>query len=109
MVPGFTATVKLAASETGGISIVEHTFEPGVLIPPHRHTREDEISCVIFGEVANHHVAELKDLNAREFLILSLLAVAVLAVGLWPAPLTDIMEATVQHLVQQIAASKLPL
>jgi quercetin dioxygenase-like cupin family protein len=51
LVPGFTATVKLAASETGGISIVEHTFDPGVLIPPHRHTREDEISCVIFGEV----------------------------------------------------------
>ena len=39
LVPGFTATVKLAASETGGISIVQHTFEPGVLIPPHRHTR----------------------------------------------------------------------
>jgi quercetin dioxygenase-like cupin family protein len=51
LVPGFTATVKLAASETGGISIVEHTFDPGVLIPPHRHTREDEISCVISGKV----------------------------------------------------------
>jgi quercetin dioxygenase-like cupin family protein len=51
LVPGFTATVKLAASETGGISIVEHTFDPGVLIPPHRHTREDEISCVISGRI----------------------------------------------------------
>jgi quercetin dioxygenase-like cupin family protein len=51
LVPGFTATVKLAASETGGISIVEHTFDPGVLVPPHRHTHEDEISCVIFGEI----------------------------------------------------------
>jgi quercetin dioxygenase-like cupin family protein len=51
LVPGFTATVKLGASETGGISIVEHTFEPGVLIPPHIHTREDEISCVISGEI----------------------------------------------------------
>jgi NADH-quinone oxidoreductase subunit M len=67
------------------------------------------VKRVIFGEVANHHVAELKDLNAREFVILTLLAVAVLAVGLWPAPLTDVMEATVQHLVQQIALSKLPL
>jgi len=67
------------------------------------------VKRVIFGEVANHHVAELKDLNGREFLVLSLLAVAVLAVGLWPAPLTDVMEATVQHLVQQIALSKLPL
>jgi quercetin dioxygenase-like cupin family protein len=51
LVPGFTATVKLAASETGAISIVEHTFDPGILIPPHRHTHEDEISCVIFGEI----------------------------------------------------------
>lgn len=51
LVPGLTATVKLAASETGGISIVEHTFDPGVLVPPHRHTREDEISCVISGEI----------------------------------------------------------
>jgi quercetin dioxygenase-like cupin family protein len=51
LVPGFTATVKLAASETGAISIVEHTFDPGVLIPPHRHTREDEISYVISGEI----------------------------------------------------------
>jgi quercetin dioxygenase-like cupin family protein len=51
LVPGFTATVKLAASDTGGISIVQHTFDPGVLIPPHRHTHEDEISCVIFGKI----------------------------------------------------------
>ena len=51
LVPGFTATVKLAASETGGISIVEHTFDPGILIPPHRHTHEDEISYVISGEI----------------------------------------------------------
>jgi quercetin dioxygenase-like cupin family protein len=51
LVPGLTATVKLAASETGVISIVEHTFDPGVLVPPHRHTREDEISCVISGQI----------------------------------------------------------
>ena len=67
------------------------------------------VKRVIFGEVANHHVAELQDLNFREFTILGLLAVAVLAVGLWPAPLLEVMQATVQHLVQQIAASKLPL
>src|SRR4029434_7065361 len=51
LVPGFTATVKLAASDTGAISIVEHTFDPGVLIPPHIHSREDEISCVLSGEI----------------------------------------------------------
>ena len=67
------------------------------------------VKRVIFGEVANHHVAELQDLNFREFTILGILAVAVLAVGLWPAPLLEVMQATVQHLVQQIAASKLSL
>src|SRR6187399_42380 len=67
------------------------------------------VKRVIFGEVANHHVAELQDLNFREFAILGILAVAVLAVGLWPAPLLEVMQATVQHLVQQIAASKLSL
>jgi NADH-quinone oxidoreductase subunit M len=67
------------------------------------------VKRVIFGEVANHHVAELQDLNVREFIILGMLAVAVLVVGLWPAPLLEVMQATVQHLVQQIAASKLPL
>jgi NADH-quinone oxidoreductase subunit M len=67
------------------------------------------VKRVIFGAVANHHVAELTDINAREFIVLGMLAVAVLAMGLWPAPLLEVTQATVQHLVQQIAASKLPL
>jgi len=67
------------------------------------------VKRVIFGAVANHHVAELTDLNAREFIVLGMLAIAVLVMGLWPAPLLEVTQATVQHLVQQIAASKLPL
>jgi NADH-quinone oxidoreductase subunit M len=67
------------------------------------------VKRTIFGEVANHHVAEMKDLNGREFFNLGLLAVGVLLLGLWPAPLTEVMEASIQHLVQQISASKLPL
>jgi NADH-quinone oxidoreductase subunit M len=67
------------------------------------------VKRVIFGEVANHHVAELKDLNPRELVILGALAIGVLAMGLWPAPITEVLQATTQHLVQQIAASKLPL
>ena len=67
------------------------------------------VKRVIFGEVANHHVAELKDLNFREFIILGALAVGVLVVGVWPAPLLEVMQESVKHLVQQIAASKLPL
>src|SRR4051812_7420384 len=67
------------------------------------------VKRVIFGAVANHHVAELTDLNVREFVVLGMLAIAVLAMGVWPAPLLEVTQATVQHLVQQIAASKLPL
>ncbi len=66
------------------------------------------VKRVIFGEVANEKVAALKDLNNREFFILGTLAVAVLMLGLWPAPLLDVMHATVDHLVQQITTSKLP-
>jgi len=51
LTPGFTASTRLTAAETGSISIVEHTFAPGVLVPPHRHTREDEISYVVAGEI----------------------------------------------------------
>src|SRR4051812_16399774 len=67
------------------------------------------VKRTIFGEVANHHVAEMQDLNGREFFNLGLLALAVLLLGVWPAPLTDVMESSIQHLVQQISASKLPL
>jgi NADH-quinone oxidoreductase subunit M len=67
------------------------------------------VKRVIFGAVANHHVAELTDINTREFIVLGMLAIAVLVMGLWPAPLLEVTQATVQHLVQQIAASKLPL
>jgi NADH-quinone oxidoreductase subunit M len=62
---------------------------------------------VIFGAVANDHVAELSDATPREVLFLALLAVAVLVMGLWPAPFLDVMHASVQHLLQQVAATKL--
>jgi NADH-quinone oxidoreductase subunit M len=65
------------------------------------------VKRVIYGEVANEKVAALKDLNGREFLVLSALAAAVLLVGLWPAPLLDVMRASTQHLAQQLLASKI--
>ena len=67
------------------------------------------VKRVIFGPVANDQVATMKDLNGREFLVLAVLALAVLAVGLWPAPLVQTMEATAQHLLQQLAVSKIPV
>jgi NADH-quinone oxidoreductase subunit M len=65
------------------------------------------IKRVIFGPVANDHVAQLQDLNGREFLILGVLAIAVVGVGIWPAPLLDAMTATTQHLAQQLLVSKI--
>ncbi len=62
---------------------------------------------VIFGGIANSHVAELKDINAREFLILALLAIAVLGMGLYPLPFTEIMHASVNELLKHVAVSKL--
>ena len=65
------------------------------------------VKRVIFGAVANDHVAALKDLNGREFLVLGLLAAGVLLLGLWPAPLLDAMRVTTQHLASQLLASKI--
>jgi len=65
------------------------------------------VKRVIFGKVTNPQVAELKDLNAREALVLGSLAVMVLLLGLWPAPLIDVMHASVGHLLEQAVSSKL--
>ncbi|NDU91049.1 MAG: NADH-quinone oxidoreductase subunit M [Ferrovum sp.] len=61
---------------------------------------------VVFGETANAHVAELKDINGRETLFLAILAILVLAMGLYPKPFTDTMHATVQQLIEQTSVSK---
>jgi len=65
------------------------------------------VKRVVFGPVGNEHVAQLQDLNGREFLVLGVLAIAVLALGLWPAPLLDVMRPTLEQLVQQMMVTKL--
>ena len=65
------------------------------------------VKRVFYGEVANEHVRELTDLNQREFFIMATLAVAVLVLGLWPAPLVEVMQASIQNLLQHVAISKL--
>jgi len=65
------------------------------------------VKRVIYGEVTSQKVAELLDLNTREFIVLGILAVAVLLVGLWPAPLVDMMSVTVRELLEQVGQSKL--
>jgi NADH-quinone oxidoreductase subunit M len=64
------------------------------------------VKRVYFGEVANHHVAELKDLDRREFAMLGVLAAAVLAMGIYPKPFTDVMHASVAQLLRHTTISK---
>lgn len=66
------------------------------------------VKRVIFGKVGNKHVAELKDLNAREFLMLGVLAIAVIVMGLYPAPVTDAIQTSVSDLLKHVAISKIP-
>jgi NADH-quinone oxidoreductase subunit M len=62
---------------------------------------------VIFGAVANDHVAALTDLDPREKLTLGLLAIAVLAMGVYPLPFTEVMHASVNELLRHVSLSKL--
>jgi NADH-quinone oxidoreductase subunit M len=62
---------------------------------------------VVFGEIANDEVRRLKDVDAREFCMLVALAIAVLAMGLWPKPFTDVSEASVRALLDHVAISKI--
>jgi NADH-quinone oxidoreductase subunit M len=65
------------------------------------------IKRVYFGDVTNDHVRELSDINAREFLMLAVLAVATLAMGLYPKPFTDVMHVSVTELIRHVSVSKL--
>ena len=62
---------------------------------------------VIFGDVVNENVAALRDISPRETLFLALLAASVLLLGLWPAPLFELMETTLNQLAQHISQSKI--
>jgi NADH-quinone oxidoreductase subunit M len=66
------------------------------------------VKRVYLGPVTNDHVRELEDINSREFLMLTLLAIAVLLMGIYPKPFTDVMDASVVELLKHVAQSKLP-
>jgi len=65
------------------------------------------VKRVVFGPVANERVGALADIGRREFLVLGILAIGVLAIGLWPGPLVEVMHPSVDKLVSQVATSKL--
>jgi NADH-quinone oxidoreductase subunit M len=66
------------------------------------------VKRVIFGDIANDNVRQLEDINRREFVILASLAAVVLLFGLWPAPLVEVMHASVDNLLSHVIVSKLP-
>ena len=65
------------------------------------------VKRVYFGPVANDHVKALSDLNSREFLMMAVLAIAVLWMGVYPKPFTDVMHVSVTELLKHVAQSKL--
>jgi NADH-quinone oxidoreductase subunit M len=65
------------------------------------------VKRVIFGDVANEQVAGLSDISRREYLVLGALAIAVIVMGVWPAPLLEVMGPTIDNLVIQLMQSKL--
>ncbi len=67
------------------------------------------IKRVIFGDIANAEVGALKDVTAREVFVLGAFAFVVLLFGVWPAPLVEMMDASIAELVRQIAVTKLPI
>ena len=62
---------------------------------------------VVFGAVTNDKVAKLEDINGREFAFLAVLAACTLIMGIYPLPVTEVMHATVNDLLQHVATSKL--
>jgi NADH-quinone oxidoreductase subunit M len=64
---------------------------------------------VVFGAVGNARVAALKDLDGREFVVLGLLAIAVLAMGIYPQPFAEVLHTSVNELLTHATQSKLPL
>ena len=65
------------------------------------------VKRVVFGDIANDNVKALHDMNRREGLILIVLAISVLALGLYPAPLVEMMEPSINNLIAHILQSKL--
>jgi NADH-quinone oxidoreductase subunit M len=65
------------------------------------------VKRVVYGEIGSDKVAALQDINRREAFVLTSLAVAVLWLGIWPAPLIEVMDDSIENLVQHIAVTKL--
>ena len=67
------------------------------------------VKRVFYGDIANTHVADLKDINKREFLILAILAVMVIGLGIYPKLITDFTHISAAQWLNHMAISKLPV
>ena len=65
------------------------------------------VKRVVFGDIANDQVKDLHDMNGREGLLLVILAISVLALGVYPAPLIEMMEPSLENLITHVMQSKL--
>ncbi len=65
------------------------------------------IKRVVYGPVGNKHVAEMKDVDSHEFIVLAVLALCVIGMGIYPLPFTDVMHTSVENLLQHVSVSKL--
>jgi NADH-quinone oxidoreductase subunit M len=66
------------------------------------------VKRVYLGPVTHDHVQSLQDINPRETLVMALLAVAVIGMGVYPKPFTDVMQTSVSQLLDHVALGKLP-
>jgi NADH-quinone oxidoreductase subunit M len=67
------------------------------------------VKRVFWGPIVNSDVSTLSDINTREFFVLAVLAVAVLAVGVYPQPLIEVMHVSMVNLLEQALTTKLPV
>ena len=67
------------------------------------------VKRVFWGEITNPEVSTLSDINAREFGILAILAIAVLWMGLYPQPVIEVMHVSIANLLEQALSTKLPV
>jgi NADH-quinone oxidoreductase subunit M len=65
------------------------------------------VKRVFYGEIANDNVAKLEDVSVREMSMLAVLAILIITLGVYPAPVIDVMSASVEHLLTQVSLSKL--
>ncbi|WP_454007863.1 proton-conducting transporter transmembrane domain-containing protein, partial [Alcaligenes sp. Marseille-Q7550] len=108
---GLPGTSGFIGEFTVIMGAVEHNFWIGLLTATALITGAAYslwmLKRVAFGPVGNENVAGMSDLSSREFFVLGVMAIAVLGMGVYPKPFTDVMHVSVEALLQHVSISKL--